>query len=345
MGLTFATVQCVNLANWRHIGAYVGCDWSLPGFKELYRTLLAIPPEHPRLRIPIPADVRARAAAVSPTFARILPIMQTGERCAAYRRDGALTTGIAGEPGSFNMQSIHDAIWELHGDRIASAAEFDRFCRQIVGELRSAAERGQITLRWVPLSFVPPEWGQLALAEPRAEPVCWDRMTRIGFNRAQLYPVGPVEKQGFDAMALRRSALVALQHRGGSLPGPVERSDAIKRALGGCWPGVSWALVAAWLGGWGAALWAWRRMPRGTIDPAWWALATLLAGSLGLRVLLVATLDACGVPASDRYMFPAAAVLLPAGVMGLRAIVVVAGRRRASAAWPCATTGPASDGH
>jgi hypothetical protein len=322
MLVTFGSVQCVNFANWRCIGAYVGCDWALPGFKALYRTLLAIRPEHPSLLVPIATDVRAKAAAASPTFARLLPIIQAGERWAPYRRDGERITGVPGEPGPFNLQCIHDGLWELHEDRFASAAEYDQFCWQIVNELRGAAQRGQLPLRWAPLSFVPPEWGQLALAVPRAIPVCWERMTTIGFDRAQLYPVGPDERRGFDEMALRRTSLVALERRG-PLPASIERADAAKRAWAACWPWVAWALLASWLGGWLAALWAYHRRPPGTLDPAWWALATLLAGALTLRILLVAALHACGALASDRYMFPAAALLVPAGLVGLHAVAAV----------------------
>lgn len=328
LAVAFLSVQAVNTANWLRIGAYAGYDWSTPGFKTLYRTLLSIPPETPRLRAPIPADVRRRAAEVSPMFARLLPIMETGERCAPFRRDGQLTTGIPGEPGSFNLWCLREAIWVVREDRIASAAEFDGVCWRVVGELRAAQARGELARRWAPMSFIPPEWGQLVRQMPAALPVCWRWMTRIGFEYRQLYPVSADAQQAFDEVALRRAALLELRRSpegaGGARRGFAHNLDLTKRAVAGVWPAVSWGLLVCWVAGWGAAVWSRRRraLPR-----EWWWLAVVLGVSLVLRAGLAAMLEATGIPLMHRYMFPAAALLVPAGVMGLRAVVAVVVKR------------------
>jgi hypothetical protein len=333
IAIAFSAELAVKAANHARIGAWVGYDWSLPGFKALYRTMLSIPPADPTLRVPIPRDVREAAANASPTFAAMREVMEHGEACADYRRHGQYTTGIEGEPGSFNLWTMREAVWTLHAEQIRSAADYDALCWKVVEELRAAQSRGTLGRRWAPMSFIPPEWTQLVTRIPASLPVCWSHMTRITPTRGNPPTLEPSIVQGYNEVTLRRQALTELQRP--TLPdrGPwqhrstVREMDEIKRRAAGAWPVLSWMLVSTWLTGWIAAAWTWRRGPaRGAMNDqhrAWVILATIVTASLAMRTLLVMTLDATGVVASHRYMFPSAALLVVAGILGLRRIVTL----------------------
>jgi hypothetical protein len=321
LSIALSAEHAVRAANYSRIGAYVTYDWSLPGFKALYRTMLSIPPESPKLRVPIPRDVREKAAAASPTYARLLDTMTSDPRCESHRRAGERTTGIPGEPGSFNLWLMRDASWILHGG-FQCARDTNDFYLGIVRELREAQNHGVLPRRWAPLSFIPPQWGQLAGSIPRSLPACWRMMTRISFHRGEPFEVADVDRKRFDAVALRRHALMQPEpvfgvhmHR----RKVIDRFDAIKRGLADVLPILS--IVAIGLAGIGAVV---SQFLRRHLPPSWFALAAMLWAAFVLRMLLVATLDATGVLASHRYMFPNAAILVPLAVLGLHAIICFA---------------------
>ncbi len=356
--IVFASEQAVKSANHARIGAYVGYDWSMPGFKALYQTMLSIPPESEhRPRVPIPREVRERAADVSATFASILPELETGDSCRLFRSAGESITKTPGEPGSFNLWSMREAIWTVHGAAIRSAADYDAICWRIVRELRAAQDAGRLAKRWAPLAFIPPEWTGLLREMPRSLETCWGFMSRINFTRGEPYPVEPRAVRGFNEMALRRGALMELHRppREGLVDekGPwqhratVARLDVVKRWIGARWIIVSWLMLGATALGWTAAIATWRRertrpTTRATpandsahasdnsLDPApdpriapqaWRTMASIVLASLAMRLLLAMTLEATGVAASHRYLFPSAAMLTVAGITGLRGVV------------------------
>lgn len=315
LGISISTEHAVRLANFARIGAYVTYDWSLPGFKSLYRTMLSITPDSPRLRVPIPKDVRDKAAAASPEYAKLLAAM-SNQRMASYWNVGSRTTGIAGEPGSFNLWLMRDAVWLFSETPFRNAREVNDTYQRIADDIRKAQDEGRLPRRWAPLSFIPPDWGQLALDVPSSIPTCWQLMTHIGFERGDPYPVGEVERLRFDSVALRRKALMnfdngSVLHR----TKVVERFDNAKRALAAILPALSWAALAAAVIGSIAAQWVRKRLPA-----AWYILMSLLWAAFALRLLLVATLDATGVLASHRYVFPNAVLLVPLGVLGAFAV-------------------------
>ncbi len=319
----FASVQGFHAANYTRIGAHVGYDWSLPGFKALYQTMLSIPPEEPRLRVPIPRDVRERAAAVSPMFAAMREEMERGEICAGFRRAGARTTGIEDEPGSFNLWTMRESIWVVWGDTIKLAADYDAICWRVVAELQAAQDRGELGRRWALMSFIPPEWDQLPMACARSLGTCWSILAHVKHSRWEERAVEPRIARAFDEMGLRRSSLVQMnnpdpppkgvwQHRG-----TVKNLDAIKDGIERGWSVLVWIAASAWLGGW---LMAWNRRRRGVpgAGESWWMLASVCGASLIMRTALVCVLDATGVEASHRYLFPSAVLLVVAGMLGSR---------------------------
>lgn len=336
--IVFASEQAVKSANRARIGAYVAYDWSMPGFKALYQTMLSIPPESEhRTRVPMPREVRERAAAASATYASILPEMETGERCMPFRDAGETTTKTPGEAGSFNLWSMREAIWTIHGEQIHSAADYDAICWRIVRELRAAQDAGRLGRRWAPLAFIPPEWTGLLQEMPQSLATCWAFMSRIDFTRGEPYPVEARAVRGFNEMALRRGALMELQRppRVGLVDekGPwqhrstVAKLDAVKQGIAARWTIVSWILLGATALGWAFAIASRQR----TIPLAWWTIATIVLASLAMRLLLAMTLEATGVAASHRYLFPSAVMLAIAGVVGLRGVAISLGGMKANA--------------
>jgi hypothetical protein len=80
-------------------------------------------------------------------------------------------------------------------------------------------------------------------------------------------------------------------------------------------------MLGAWLGGWIVAVWARKWCAESSPAAAWWPLAAMVAVSLILRTLLTATLSATGIELMHRYCFPAATLLVIAGMLGLSSLV------------------------
>jgi hypothetical protein len=320
--MALATEHAVRLANLARIHAYVTYDWSLPGFKDLYRTMLSIPPADPQLRVPIPHDVRERAAAASPAYAALLDVMEHHPSCKPYWRDGEHTSGVHGEPGSYNLWLMREAAWIVNGDTFPDARATDAYYRSIVNELREAQDRGALPRRWAPLAFIPPQWGDLARAMPASIVACFSSMSHIGFSRDEPYALSATDRLRYDAVTLRRASSASV--RAGTPapgvawnhPGTIDTLDRIKRAIAATLPVFIIVLGALAVLGSGAAQFLRRSLP-----PAWYTLMAMFWCAFLLRLALVATLDATGVLATNRYMFPSAAILVPMGVLGLDAIV------------------------
>lgn len=334
LAMAIVAEQAVRARNQARIGMHAMYDWSLPGLASLYQAMLSVPPESPRLRVPMPLDVRERVASASPLYASLLELMNTHPRCEPYRRVGETTTGVPGEPGSYNLWLMREAAWLLHDDRFADAREANDFYAAVASEIRAAQDRGALPRRWAPLSFVPPEWGQLPLEVTRSIGACWTSLTRIGFSRVEPGEVAEDDLLRFDAVALRRSALLRPDPAPGVYwhrPRVVQRLDRVKLAIAGALPIATAAcLVIAALGGVAA------RFARAPVSHSWYALSALLWAAFVLRLLLVATLDATGVLASTRYMMPSAVVLVPLTVLGLHALRQLALKRRAQPSSPVA---------
>jgi hypothetical protein len=322
LAISLATEHAVRIANYARIHAYVTYDWSLPGFKDLYRTMLSIPPADPQLRVPIPRDVRERAAAASPAYAKLLDAMGHDPRCKPYWRDGERTSGVTGEPGSYNLWLMREAAWIVNNDAFPDARATDAYYRTIARELRDAQDRGALPRRWAPLAFIPPQWGDLVRTMPASIATCFSSMSHIGFERDEPDPVSAADRWKFNAVAQRRAVVNAIR---ADKVGPgvawfhrdtIAALDRIKRDIAAALPAFTIILGALAILGSIAAQFLRRSLP-----PAWYTLMAMFWSAFLLRLALVATLDATGVLATSRYMFPSAAILVPMGLLGLGAII------------------------
>jgi hypothetical protein len=330
------------------IGVAVTYDLALPGYRALYRTLLAIPPQSPRLDNPIPRDVLAKAYVASPAFARLKDPLERDPGVLAYQTAAEQATGggLKGEFGAWAVWALRNAAFVAGRHKWASAKEIDEFYTQAADELRQAMRDGRLERRFVLVDFVPPHWGQLARALPASTANC----IRMLGHSSPAPPAPPVAAEMavvFDQAALRRGALVL---PGGSAGGPTHhwRRPAVAERLLRIQHRVFAAngpvmmLCAAALAG-GILLAALRR--RGLVSVAWWCAVAIFTTAFLARLMLAALLDATGIGVQIRYLLPNALMLIVGGVLGLEAILSTLNARpgRAVAATPERPTPSPSD--
>lgn len=331
--------QTIATITQRQTGVRMTYDLAMPGFKALYKALLEIPPEKPNLLLPIPRDVRDKAYAASPSFARFEPFLDGEQAVAEGKRDCEGQTGVKGEYGAWMIWALRAAAFEMKRStqqRWTNASELDAFYRQCATELHAAMDAGTLPRRWVPISFVPPEWGLLVRALPESLWKCWYRLSNRDFVRPSPDAVDAYAERAFDASASRRGALVGLsrgEENRASLwlsKESIKRLDSIKSSIAKAHraifvPGITIVVIASAIVLVGIV----KRRSLG-INPAHLAMLLLLAGILS-RVLFVAIVDANGVqiaasdgsghPVQVRYLFACSPLLALAFVAALSVLV------------------------
>jgi hypothetical protein len=133
-------------------GAPVTSDLQAPGYVAANRALLSIEHDLPRRYVPVPADVRARAYAASPSFRELRSFLETPgwghhASCVSVR----VCDDLAG--GWFLWIFREAAAASGH---MQSAIEADAFFTRIAEEIDAACERGDLRCRPVTLSFLHP---------------------------------------------------------------------------------------------------------------------------------------------------------------------------------------------
>ena len=329
-----ALLGVVREVNHRVIGIRVTQDLSSPGMGELFDTLLAIPPERPRVRVPIMRDVREAAYGASPTFASLKPWIDGPHAAPGFLKASRELAGVDGEYSSWMLWAIRRAAWESRPGW-TSAKELDEFYRRAAREIRDARAAAGLPMRSVPLPFVAPEWRLYLEDLPGAMARSWNNVHRIGFLRPNPQNCPPAVHRLFDRAALRRTAIVQAIERGrppeeGWLSASnVQRLDRVKFWLGD----ASQVLTLVWLaagplGAIAGAVVLWR----GVIRFRWGVLFALALAAFLARTALVLLLDMNGVPTQARYLFPSVLLLSVVGAAGLQACVVLLmsfGRREA----------------
>jgi len=178
----------IRAANYATIGSAVTTDLLLPGQRDMYSALLAIEPDDGDPRLPIPRDVRERAYAASPTFARLRPFLDgegRPERMDAFQKYARHLTRAEGEFSGWTIWALRDAAWSAAGgeaESFRSAAELDAFFKAAAVELRAAAADGRLQTRRVLIPFVPPEWGRIAQLAPTTLERCWEMIARAKYR-------------------------------------------------------------------------------------------------------------------------------------------------------------------
>ena len=141
-------------ANYRHYGLAVVAEPRSPGYLAAQRALLSVEHAAPRRFSPVPAEVRARVYAVSPSFRRLEPWLEgpswaRGVSCRQLR--------VCNDLGTYFAWRLREAVAARDGVRGAPATE--AYFRRIAEEVQSACDAGTLRCREVRFAFLHPYWG------------------------------------------------------------------------------------------------------------------------------------------------------------------------------------------
>lgn len=308
MGLALTATHGLRAANSLTIGAYVTHDFDLPGYRALYRTLLAIPPDHRSgdLRLVVTKEVRERAARVSPATERLFDAVSASYAAAEYAAACKRQTGVNGEYGAWLCWALRQGAWSVAQARgPVTARTIDDVYREAADELRAAMQAGRLEQRWAPLTFVAPEWRLISERLPPSLYKCVDLFCGAAIGQDQSRLVPPDVAARFNAVCGRR--ITESRYANGPAPGgsiwASERvcgtTRTVKLALEHAWPHVSRPLIGLVFAGGLAAL---VRMLRRSLSDRWFFLYGLLLSAMAARFAMVALLDASGIPCQPRYL-------------------------------------------
>jgi hypothetical protein len=140
------------IANHAVYGIPVTSDLQAPGYVAANRALLSIEHAAPRRYVPVPAEVRARAYAASPSFRLLRPYLETpgwgyGASCVSVRVCDDLA-------GGWFLWIFREAA--AAAGKMKSAPQADAFFAVIAEEIEAACARGELACRPVTLSFLHP---------------------------------------------------------------------------------------------------------------------------------------------------------------------------------------------
>ena len=321
----FGLTHAFKAANLAHIGSYVTSDLDMPGFKMLYGALLAIRPAHPDVRLSAPRDAREWAYARSPAFAQLRPFLESDPAVLGYTAQTEAATGVKGEYGAWTVWGLRVAAWHLHPWQ--SARELDAFYAKAGDEILAALKAEPGAARWTPVTFVPPDWGQMFRELPASGGRCWRMLLFWDYWR---HPDSKLDEAGtarFDAVGNRRLPLVLLNNEK-----PVEgavwasaknaaRLDRYKRSLFNLLKPVTIAAVVLLVAGTLVGVLGARRR---VFPASWYVLSALLISAALGRFAIVALLDVTGIPVLMRYLFPLAAPIMILGVLNAEALLALA---------------------
>lgn len=344
-GLTLAAEQATK----RAVGVAMTHDLRMPGLVRLYNTLLAIAPapgapaphaQAPHAKLPVPRDVRERAYQASPSFATLRPMLE-GQTLEIFAPLAKADTGAEGEHGAWAVWALRDATFRTlrddAGNLSRSAPAFDAFYHRCADELREAMDQGRLPRRAVPLSMVAPNWSALARELPTSAAKYWRIFTQDPVPRVIAQDVPPDVRAALDAIALRRSALVAPP---GSEAPPAQATtwwhtprvravlDQTTDRLQALYNAVT-RFVACWVPV-VALLVLWVRWRRGLAPVGVVAILLLLLGVIIARLALVLLLGASGIWEQHRYVLAIAPLLHVALWVGLAGVVESLVRRERS---------------
>jgi hypothetical protein len=285
-------VLAVDVANFRVFHSFSKSELTSPSFQAAYKALLRIRPSRPQRFVSVSTEALKTAYKVSPTFARLKPQFE-GELGRNWQVPALNSLGIheIGAPWFFwALRNVAAKSGDIHD----SAANADRFYRDVASEINRACDEGRVPTRLVVSAFLDPG----ALANLRYLP---ESFLRIAGLFAQQYEttadrddaiLTPAQHALYDEMTHRR----VRPHR------PRRQSEVLENFIGryhktfvagmslvGC---VALLIIA----------WHWRRLRLcGPLNPV----LVLLAAAILLRVILFAYLDATWwIGGYERYLFP-----------------------------------------
>lgn len=214
-----AMETAIKVANWSRWGLLATSLQTASGFKSAIKSLQSIRPEPPLAYIPVPAEARQRAYAVSPSFARLKPYLEgdIARGWMVHSRPFTDSKGLIGL-GEYEI-SAGWFYWAFYDAAIAAGygtnpGDADRFLAQIGAEVRTALSDGRLPSRWTPMAMMDPAWQTWLPRLPES-------LYRVG--RSFVSPAVPtrppydhaVEETcglDFDKIANRRSHLIVQQN-------------------------------------------------------------------------------------------------------------------------------------
>lgn len=141
-------------ANDRRYGVAVVAEPRSPGYRAAQRALRSVEHATPRRFSPVPAEVRARVYAVSPSFRRLEPWLEAPSWA---RSVSCKQLGICNDLGTYFAWRLREAVAARGGARGAPATEAS--FRRIAEEVQSACDAGTLRCRDVRFAFLHPYWG------------------------------------------------------------------------------------------------------------------------------------------------------------------------------------------
>jgi len=325
LAATLTLTHTFKYINLRHIGSYVTSDPELPGYEKLYKSLIAIRPANPDLRFSVPRDAREWAYTHSPTFAQLRPILETDPIMSSYSVYCEQATGVKGEFGAWAPMAIREAAWKLRP--WPSARELDDFYNQAGDELLAALKAEPAAARWAPITFIPPEWGQLLRQLPVSLGHCAATFFQADFIRLPDEELDDLPR--VNSVANRRIPLIAINNGKPDessfwhTKGMVRHMDGIKRFLASLVRPLTIAAIILITIGTVTGLVRIRRRPFPT---HWYILSAILLTAIASRLGLLSLMDATGVPMQMRYAFPLAAPLVILAILNAETLLALRSR-------------------
>ncbi len=196
-------------ANYRRFGFWGTCDLQMPGFKNFNAALMRIKPERPIEFAPISMDMRQKAYAVSPSFARLKPYLEND----SDNPFSETVKRLAGKEHEYGSWFVWGLKWATERANMASSApKLDEFYQKAANEINAALDAGKIPARRTfGAAFLDPEFG---IWVPKLFPNMVSEFRKIvSFVKAGASPnasdEGHPKAETFDLAAMRRTAVVA----------------------------------------------------------------------------------------------------------------------------------------
>jgi hypothetical protein len=285
-------VLAVDLANYRTFHGFSKSELTSSSFQAAYKALLRIRPSHQQRFVSVSTEALETAYQVSPTFARLKPQFE-GDLGHNWQVPALTSLGIH-EIGAPWFHWALRSVAANSGDIHDSAANADRFYRDVAAEINRACDEGRVPTRFVLSTFLDPG----ALANIQYLPQSFPRIAGLFLQQYKTIAdrddaiLTPSQRALYDEMTGRRVHPTRSHRKSEALEnfiGRYHRSFVIGMSMIGC---------AALL----IVLWHWRRLRLGGILNS---VLVLLAASILLRVTLFSYLDATWwIGGYERYLFP-----------------------------------------
>ena len=298
-----AVVGAVNAMNFLHYGVFRNNDFRSSDFQGAYGALSRISHDHWRRHIVFPADARARAFSVSPAATELKPFLD-GELGRNYVKVSCEQTG-----GRY-CDEIHSGwfMWALRdaaflGGHYGSAPMSRAFYRRLAREINDACDRNAIPCGPRRSTMIPPWHPSYLRATLVAAHEVFVTLAHVG--RMSVWTgetIGSGEQIALFAR-MTNGPLSTAQYQGAR-----DSRRAIATAIASIQKGATAILLPASLALWAVLLVV--AAVRRHWHPAH-VLVAAMAAAIGMRVALLAFLDATSIPANNTlYLSPAIPVAL-----------------------------------